>query len=143
MWTIYFGYKFTLEIPRQMCTSCATKKIEHAVIRPFCEFTTTWWLDSEFNHAMSGIWHSTNYSTAASPASMGETHQPSVASVSPACPLTTSQERRKNCRYDLPFQKKHDWVRLVLHILLLEGISLSDCCDTPIKLVSRQMSLWF
>lgn len=141
MWTIYFGYKFTLEIPRQMRTSCATQKIEHAVIRPFCELTTAWWLDSEFNHALSGIRQSTNYSTPASPASIVEAHQPSVVSMSPSCPLTISEERRKNLRYNLLFQKRHDWARLVLHISLLKGSSLSHCCDTLMKLVSKQMSL--
>ena len=52
-----------------MYNTCTTMKTGHAVIRLLCEFTITKWLDTGFNHAMSGIWHPNNCSPAASPAS--------------------------------------------------------------------------
>lgn len=91
-----------------MCNTCATMKTGHAVIRLLCEFTITKWLDTGFNHAMSGIWHSNDCSPAASPATVVETYQAFVISLSGAIPLIIFKRQRKNYVYHLHVRRRHD-----------------------------------
>lgn len=85
-----------------MYNTCTTMKRGHAVIRLLCEFTITKWLDTGFNHATSGIWHSNNCSLAASPATVIETYQSFVISISGAIPLIIFKwEREKRIIYTI------------------------------------------
>lgn len=93
-----------------MCNTCTTMKTGHAVIRLLCEFTITKWLDTGFNHAMSGIWHSNDCNLAASPASVVETYESFVTSMSGAISLIifTREREKKNDVHCLHLQRWHD-----------------------------------
>lgn len=116
-----------------MYNTCTTMKTGHAVIRLLCEFTITKWLDTGFNHATSGIWHSNNCSLAASPATVVETQQSFVISMSGAIPLIIFNWERKRERKIITYIIyicKMVWLiydlRLFLYIWLPSGIHMID-----------------
>lgn len=119
---------------------CTTMKTGHPIIRLLCEFTITKWLDTGFNHATSGTWHSNNFSLAASPATVVETQQSFVISMSGAIPLIIfNWEREKKKLHTSSTFEKMVWLiydlRLFLHILLPSGIHMTDHCLEFKKLV--------
>lgn len=104
-----------------MYNTCTTIKTSHAVIRLLCEFTITKWLDTGFNHATSGIWHSNNCSPAASPATAVETYQSFVMSMCGVSPLIIARERKKRVTYIIYMCRDgmtHSDQRSFLHIWL-------------------------